>query len=103
MEQKFQISADTLKILFHDARDSTNIKYNIFKENQIDPVQQIYARDHGELYFVNESALQFNTDAAVINTEFAATFFGPLRVNFGTVLSTGSDDEVQASDPTSLW
>ncbi len=101
MEQKFQIRANTLKTKFQDARDSTNIKYNIFKENQIDPVQQIYARDHGELYFVNESALQFNTDAAVVNTEFAATFFGPLRVNFGTVLSTGSDDDVVAMDPAS--
>ncbi|PQJ32368.1 hypothetical protein BST92_10710 [Nonlabens arenilitoris] len=100
IEKKFQISADTLKTLFHDARDSTNIKYNIFKENQIDPVQHIYARDHGKLYFVNESALQFNTDAAVVNTEFAATFFGPLRVNFGTVLSTGSNDEVAVIDPT---
>ncbi|WP_397298690.1 hypothetical protein [Nonlabens ulvanivorans] len=100
IEEKLQIRANTLKTKFQDARDSTNINYNIFKENQIDPVQHIYAKDNGELYFVNESALQFNTDAAVVNTEFAATFFGPLRVNFGTVLSTGSNDEVAVMDPT---
>ncbi|MGJ8684703.1 MAG: hypothetical protein ACSHWW_08770 [Nonlabens sp.] len=90
---------ETLQTIYEDLRDnSTNINYYLFGTNQPDAVSAVYSKNKSELYLINESALQFNGNGAVVNTEFASTFFGPLKVNFGTVISNDSDPDDMEED-----
>ena len=50
------------------------------------------------LYYANNANIQINNNGALVQSELVSAFLGPVKVAFGTLISSTNDDEDNASD-----
>ncbi|WP_124978792.1 hypothetical protein [Nonlabens xiamenensis] len=63
-------------------------------------MQRIYSKENERIYLANEATLQFNNEGSIVDTELATAFMGPLKLNFGTVISNQNESNAETQDTT---